>query len=133
MREPRVNAHALPVFLLRLYIETSHTEGSLVQYGSLSECLLDSESISKDRCLSSCDTRTGAHPSCSSRVERLPVLAVLHNRYRSIVGLIGYLVQMTRCDLAFAFSQLSQFLHRPDRALGRCRTLVCAALLVWYT
>jgi ribA/ribD-fused uncharacterized protein len=39
--------------------------------------------------------------------------AALHNRYRSIVGSIGYLVQMTRCDLAFAFSQLSQFLHRP--------------------
>ena len=31
----------------------------------------------------------------------------LHQRYRSIAGSIGYLVQMTRCDLAFAFSQLS--------------------------
>jgi hypothetical protein len=28
----------------------------------------------------------------------------LHNRYRCFVGSIGYLVQMTRCDLAFAFS-----------------------------
>jgi hypothetical protein len=37
----------------------------------------------------------------------------LHSRYRIIVGSIGYLVQMTRCDLAFAFSQLCQFLHQP--------------------
>ena len=35
----------------------------------------------------------------------------LHHRCRSIVGSIGYLVQMTRCDLAFAFTQLSQSLH----------------------
>ena len=38
---------------------------------------------------------------------------VLQRRYRSIVGSIGYLVQMTRCDLAFAYGQLSQFLHNP--------------------
>ena len=37
----------------------------------------------------------------------------LHNSYHSIVVSIFYLVQMTRCDLAFAFSQLSQFLHCP--------------------
>jgi len=37
----------------------------------------------------------------------------LQRRYRSIVGSIGYLVQMTRCDMAFACSQLSLFLHNP--------------------
>ena len=31
----------------------------------------------------------------------------LQRRYRSIVGSIGYLVQMTRCDMAFAYGQLS--------------------------
>ena len=38
---------------------------------------------------------------------------VLQRRYRGIVGSIGFLVQMTRCDLAFAYGQLSQFLHCP--------------------
>jgi len=37
----------------------------------------------------------------------------LQRRYRSIVGSIGYLVQMTRCDLAFPYGQLSLFLHNP--------------------
>jgi len=37
----------------------------------------------------------------------------LQRRYRSIVGSIGYLVQMTRCDMAFAHGQLSLFLHNP--------------------
>ena len=37
----------------------------------------------------------------------------LQRRYRSIVGSIGYLVQMTRCDMAFAYGQLSLFLHNP--------------------
>jgi hypothetical protein len=40
----------------------------------------------------------------------------LQRRYRAIVGSLGYLVQMTRADLAFAFSQLSQFLHAPGEA-----------------
>ena len=30
----------------------------------------------------------------------------LQRRYRSIVGSIGYLVQMTRCDMAFAYSEI---------------------------
>ena len=33
----------------------------------------------------------------------------LQHRYRSIVGSIGYLVQMTRCDMAVAHAQLSLF------------------------
>jgi len=37
----------------------------------------------------------------------------LQRRYPSIVGSIGYLVQMTRCDMAFAYGQLSLFLHKP--------------------
>ena len=37
----------------------------------------------------------------------------LQRRYRSIVGSIGYLVQMTRCDMAFAYGQLSLLLHNP--------------------
>jgi len=34
-------------------------------------------------------------------------------RNRSIVGSIGYLVQITQCDMAFAYGQLSLFLHNP--------------------
>jgi hypothetical protein len=37
--------------------------------------------------------------------------AGVHRKYRSIVGCISYLVYMTRPDLAFSFSQLSQFLQ----------------------
>jgi len=37
----------------------------------------------------------------------------LQCRYRSIVGSISYLVQMTRCDMAFTLGQLSLFLHNP--------------------
>jgi hypothetical protein len=37
----------------------------------------------------------------------------LHRRYRSIVGCLSYLVNMTRPDLAFAYSQLSKFVQYP--------------------
>jgi hypothetical protein len=39
----------------------------------------------------------------------------LHRRYRSITGCLSYLVNMTRPDLAFAYSQLSlsQFVQYP--------------------
>jgi len=37
----------------------------------------------------------------------------LQRRYRSIVGSIGYFVQMTRCDMAFACGHFSLFLHDP--------------------
>jgi len=33
---------------------------------------------------------------------------LLHRKYRSIVGCLSYLVNMTRPDLAFSFSQLSE-------------------------
>jgi hypothetical protein len=35
----------------------------------------------------------------------------VHRRYRSIVGCLSYLVNMTRPDLAFAYSQLSKFVQ----------------------
>ena len=48
------------------------------------------------------------------RLSKLDCPAVVdprvHRKYRSIVGCISYLVNMTRPDLAFSFSQLSKFL-----------------------
>ena len=41
---------------------------------------------------------------------------LLHRKYRSIVGCLSYLVNMTRPDLAFSFSQLSKFLQYPGEA-----------------
>jgi hypothetical protein len=41
---------------------------------------------------------------------------LLHRKYRSIVGCLSYLVNMTRPDLAFSFSQLSKFLQYPGDA-----------------
>jgi hypothetical protein len=38
---------------------------------------------------------------------------VLHKRYRGLVGKLGYLVNMTRPDLAWAYSQLSSFVQCP--------------------
>ena len=35
----------------------------------------------------------------------------VHGRYRSIVGCLLYLVNMTRPDLAFSYSQLSKFVQ----------------------
>ena len=37
----------------------------------------------------------------------------VHRRYRSIVGCLSYLVNMTRPDLAFSYSQLSKFAQYP--------------------
>jgi hypothetical protein len=34
-----------------------------------------------------------------------------HSRYRRIVGSLGYLVNMTRPDLAFAYSELSKYVQ----------------------
>ena len=45
---------------------------------------------------------------------RYAIDPALYQRYRSIVGSIGYLVQMTRCDLAF--SQIGQLLYCPWEA-----------------
>ena len=51
------------------------------------------------------------------RLSKLDCPAVVdprvHRKYRSIVGCISYLVNMTRPDLAFSFSQLSKFLQHP--------------------
>ena len=51
------------------------------------------------------------------RLSKLDCPAVVdphvHRKYRSIVGCISYLVNMTRPDLAFSFSQLSKFLQYP--------------------
>ena len=41
---------------------------------------------------------------------------ILHKRYRGIVGKLGYIVNMTRPDLAWAYSELSKFVQRPGQA-----------------
>jgi len=39
-----------------------------------------------------------------------------HRRYRGIVGSLGYLVTMTRPDLAWCYSELSKYVHFPGIA-----------------
>jgi hypothetical protein len=41
---------------------------------------------------------------------------LVHRKYRRIVGCLSYLVNMTRTDLAFSFSQLSKYLQCPGDA-----------------
>jgi hypothetical protein len=41
---------------------------------------------------------------------------IFHLRYRGIVGSLGYLVNMTRPDLAFAYSELSKYVQCPQTA-----------------
>ena len=52
---------------------------------------------------------------------------LVHRKYRSIVGCLSYLVNMTRPDLAFSFSQLSMFLQCPGDAhlAAAYRVLAC--------
>ncbi len=38
-----------------------------------------------------------------------------HLRYRGIVGSLGYVVNMTQADLAFAYSELSKYVQRPEK------------------
>ncbi len=38
---------------------------------------------------------------------------LVHRKYRSIVGCLSYLVNITQPDLAFSFSQLSKFVQYP--------------------
>jgi len=38
-----------------------------------------------------------------------------HRRYRSIVGSLGYLVTITRQDLAWAYFELSKYVHVPGK------------------
>ena len=40
----------------------------------------------------------------------------LHHRYQGITGHLSYLVTMTRCDLAFAYVELSKFVQSPGEA-----------------
>ena len=55
----------------------------------------------------------------------------LHHRYRSITGYLLYVVNMTRHDLAFAYSQLSKFVQYPGevhlQAVERVLQYVCGA------
>jgi hypothetical protein len=54
---------------------------------------------------------------------------LVHRKYRSIVGCLSYLVNMTRPDLAFSFSQLSKFLQYPgDAHLAAALSLPSAGL-----
>jgi hypothetical protein len=39
-----------------------------------------------------------------------------HCRYRGIVGSLGYLVNMTRPDLAWSYSELSKYVQNPGKA-----------------
>ena len=39
---------------------------------------------------------------------------IFHLHYRGIVGSLGYLVNMTRPDLAFAYSELSKYVQCPQ-------------------
>jgi hypothetical protein len=64
------------------------------------------------------DCKTCATPldtnSTLSKVDCPQVVdPVLHRLYHSITGSLSYLVNMTRPDLAFAYSQLSKFVHYP--------------------
>jgi hypothetical protein len=54
---------------------------------------------------------------------------LVHRKYRSIVGCLSYLVNMTRPDLAFSFPQLSKFLQCPGDAhlAAAYRVLACIA------
>ena len=65
---------------------------------------------------------------CLSKSEGPEVVdPLLHRKYRSIVGCLSYLVNMTRPDLAFSFSQLSKFLQYPGEAVSECE---CVDLLL---
>ena len=46
-------------------------------------------------------------------------MPVFHSRYRGIVGSLGYLVNMTQSDLAFAYSELSKYVQFPGKLHDR--------------
>jgi len=57
----------------------------------------------------------------------------LHRRYRSIVGCLSYLVNMTRPDLAFAYSQLSKFVQYPGVVhLQAAERVSHSTICAWY-
>ena len=53
---------------------------------------------------------------------------IFHLRYRGIFGSLGYLVNLTRPDLAFAYSELSKYVQCPQPA----HMLACPPLPSWY-
>ncbi len=67
-----------------------------------------------------CERNPVATPLDHMRLSKLDcpevVDPLVHRKYRSIVGCLSYLVNMTRPDLAFSFSQLSKFLLYPGDA-----------------
>ena len=60
-----------------------------------------------------CATPLDANSRLSKKDRPQVVDPALHRRYRSITGCLSYLVNMTRPDLAFAYSQLSKFVQYP--------------------
>ena len=57
---------------------------------------------------------------------------VVHRRYRSIVGSLGYLVNMTRPDLAWSYSELSKYVQNPGKAHMAAAHLVLGYLRAIY-
>jgi hypothetical protein len=60
-----------------------------------------------------CATPLDAYSSLSKRDCPEVVDPALHRRYHSITGCLSYLLNMTRPDLEFAYSQLSKFVQYP--------------------
>ena len=77
----------------------------------------------------SCDTPLDANSRLSKKDCPQVVDPPLHHRYRSITGCLSYLVNMTRPDLEFAYSQLSKFVQYPGvvhfQAAERVLQYVC--------
>jgi hypothetical protein len=57
--------------------------------------------LTKEQCDTQCDPRPDP---------------AFHRRYRGIVGSLGYLVNMTRPDLAWSYSELSKYVQNPGKA-----------------
>ncbi len=57
----------------------------------------------------------------------------LQRRYRDITGHLSFLVTMTRCDLAFAYAELSKFVQSPGPVHLLAAELVLAYLKGTYT
>ncbi len=55
----------------------------------------------------------------------------VHRRYHSIVGCLLYLVNMTRPDLAFTYTQLSKFVQYPGMAHLEAAYCVLQYLRSW--
>ena len=57
---------------------------------------------------------------------------VFHRRYRGIVGSLGYLVNMTRPDLAWSYFELSKYVQNPGKAHMDAAHLVLRYLRATY-